>query len=58
MGNGPVTAIALGRALKADPAYGMARLLTTALVSGLPPHRIDDRLTLADDPLTGTPAAD
>ncbi|GAA1025670.1 hypothetical protein GCM10009557_00490 [Virgisporangium ochraceum] len=55
MGNGSVANIALERALDADPEYGMARLLVTALVNGLPAHRIDEHVFLADDPLTRPP---
>jgi hypothetical protein len=57
MGNGAVTAIALERALDADPEYGMAQLLATALVSGMPPRHIDEHLAFADDPLADRPTA-
>ncbi|GAA0958701.1 DUF4192 domain-containing protein [Virgisporangium aurantiacum] len=50
MGNGPVAAIALQRALNTDPAYRMARLLQLVLFTGMPPTAVGGRF-LTEDPL-------
>lgn len=40
-GNGPLAMVALDRALRADPAYSMARLLQRGLQQGLPPSALE-----------------
>jgi hypothetical protein len=49
-GDGAMANVALGRALTADPGYGLAHLLSQALVACLPPAELRALLHASTDP--------